>query len=158
MNEKDTEIPRFAVHTPDKTWEVSMSGEALTIGRHPQSDIALDQPMVSRHHARIEKRGETFIIRDLGSTNGTFVGGKRMEEHALEDCDTILIGNAPLVFKHKFSSEDLTLTDLPKRLKKAKRHPVVFVPGLTGSELWRGSERVWSNLYLRLWNQNGHKS
>jgi len=114
MNEKDTEIPRFAVHTPGKTWEVSMTGEALTIGRHPQSNIAL--------------------------------------------CDAILIGNARLVFKHKFSSEDLTLTDLPKRLKKVKRHPVVFVPGLTGSELWRGSERVWSNLYLRLWNQNGHKS
>ena len=145
MTLKDTEIPRFAVHTPDKTWEVSMTGEALSIGRHPQSDIVLDQPMVSRHHARIEKRGETFIIRDLGSTNGTFVGGKRMDEHALQDCDAILIGNARLVFKHKFSSEDLTLTDFPKQLKKVKRHPVVFVPGLTGSELWRGSERVWPN-------------
>jgi len=43
------------------------------------------------------------------------------------------------------SSEDLTLTDLPKWPKKVKRHPVVFVPGLTGSELWRGSERVWPN-------------
>jgi pSer/pThr/pTyr-binding forkhead associated (FHA) protein len=145
MTLKDTEVPRFAVHTPGKTWEVSMTGEALTIGRHPQSDIALHQPMVSRHHARIEKRGETFIIRDLGSTNGTFVGGKRIEEHTLQDCDTILIGNARIVFKHKFSSEDLTLTDLPKQPKKMERHPVVFVPGLTGSELWRGSERVWPN-------------
>jgi len=145
MTLKDTEIPRFAVHTPGKTWEVSMAGDALSIGRHPQSDIVLDQPMVSRHHARIEKRGEKFIIRDLGSSNGTFVGGKRMEEHALQDCDAILIGNARLVFKHKFSSEDLTLTDLPKGLKKVTRHPVIFVPGLTGSELWRGSERVWPN-------------
>jgi pSer/pThr/pTyr-binding forkhead associated (FHA) protein len=139
MTLKDTEIPRFAVHTPDKTWEVSMTGEALSIGRYPQSDIVLDQPMVSRHHARIEKRGETFIIRDLGSTNGTFVGGKRMDEHALKDCDAILIGNARLVFKHKFSSEDLTLAGLPRGPKKMKRHPVVFIPGLTGSELWRGS-------------------
>lgn len=145
MTLKDTEVPRFAIHTPDKTWEVSMIGEALTIGRHPQSDIVLDQPMVSRHHARIQKRGETFIIRDLGSTNGTFVRGKRIEEQALQDCDAIVIGNARLVFKHKFSSEDLTLTDLPKRTKKGKRHPVVFIPGLTGSELWRGSERVWPN-------------
>jgi pSer/pThr/pTyr-binding forkhead associated (FHA) protein len=145
MTLKDTEVPRFAVHTPDKTWEVSMTGEALTIGRDPQSDIVLDQSMVSRHHARIEKRGEAFIIRDLRSTNGTFVGGKRMEVHTLQDCDAILIGNARLVFKHKFSSEDLTLTDLPKGPKKVKRHPVVFIPGLTGSELWRGSERVWPN-------------
>jgi pSer/pThr/pTyr-binding forkhead associated (FHA) protein len=145
MTLKDTEIPRFAVHTPDKTWEVSMAGEALSIGRHPQSDIVLDQPMVSRHHARIEKRGEAFIIRDLGSTNGTFVGGRRTDERALQDCDAIVIGNARLVFKHKFSSEDLTLTGLPRGPKKMKRHPVVFIPGLTGSELWRGSERVWPN-------------
>src|SRR4030042_1614726 len=145
MTLKDNEIHRFAVHTPGKTWDVSMTGDALSIGRHPQSDIVLDQPMVSRNHARIEKRGEKFIIRDLGSSNGTFVGGKRMEEHALQDCDAILIGNARLVFKHKFSSEDLTLTDLPKGPKKVTRHPVIFLPGLTGSELWRGSERVWPN-------------
>jgi len=113
MTLRDTEVPRFAIHTPGKTWEVTMTGETLTIGRDPQSDIALDQPMVSRHHARIENRAETFIIRDLGSTNGTFVGAAS-EEHTLRDCDAILIGNGRIVFKHKFSSEDLTLTDLPK--------------------------------------------
>jgi len=148
MTLKPTEIPRIAVRTPDKTWEVEMSGEVLTIGRDPESDIFLDQPMVSRHHARIERRGEAFLIRDLGSTNGTFVENRRTDEHPLRDCDAIGIGNARLVFKHKFSSEDLTLTDLPKGPQKAKRHPVVFVPGLTGSELWRGSERVWPNAKL----------
>jgi pSer/pThr/pTyr-binding forkhead associated (FHA) protein len=145
MTLSNTDVPRLSIHTSDKTWEVLMSKEALTIGRHPQSDIVLDQPMVSRNHARIERLGETFVIRDLGSTNGTWISGQRIEKHTLQDCDAVLIGKARLLFKHRFSSEDLTLTGLPKRPKKLKRQPVIFIPGLLGSELWRGSERIWPN-------------
>jgi pSer/pThr/pTyr-binding forkhead associated (FHA) protein len=145
MTLSNTDVPRLAIHTSGKTWEVLMSKEVLTIGRHSQSDIVLDQPMVSRHHARIERVGEKFVIRDLGSTNGTWIGGQRIEEHILQDCDAVLIGKARLLFKHRFSSEDLTLTGLPKRPKKVKRQPVIFIPGLSGSELWRGSERIWPN-------------
>jgi pSer/pThr/pTyr-binding forkhead associated (FHA) protein len=145
MTLKDTEVPRFAVHTHDKTWEVSMAQEVLTIGRNPRSDIVLDQPMVSRNHARVERRGDGFVIRDLGSTNGTWIGGQRIEEHTLQDCDAVLIGNARLLFKHRFTSDDLTYIEPQKQHRKGKRQPVVFVPGLTGSELWRGSERLWPN-------------
>ncbi len=145
MTLKDTEVARFAVHTPGKTWEVSMAQEVLTIGRNPQSDIVLDQPMVSRNHARVERRGKVFVIRDLGSTNGTWIGGQRIEEHTLQDCDAVLIGNARLLFKHSFTSDDLTYIDPQKQHRKGRRQPVVFVPGLTGSELWRGSERLWPN-------------
>jgi pSer/pThr/pTyr-binding forkhead associated (FHA) protein len=142
---RDTEIPRFAIHTAAKTWETPMTQEVLTVGRDPKSDIVLNLPMVSRHHARIERRGEAFIVRDLGSTNGTWVGGQRIHAHTLQDCDAVLIGNARLLFKHRFSSEDLTITNLHRRHKKVKRKPVIFVPGLTGSELWRGRERIWPN-------------
>jgi pSer/pThr/pTyr-binding forkhead associated (FHA) protein len=143
MTVSETNAPRLAIHLSGKTWEAPMAKEVLTIGRDPRSDILLDHPTVSRHHARIERRGEIFVIRDLGSTNGIWIGGQRIEEHGLQDCDAVVIGNARLLFKHKFSSEDLTLSDLPMRAGKPKRRPVIFVPGLTGSELWRGSERRW---------------
>lgn len=145
MTLNDTRPPRLAVYTPGKTWEAAFASDALTIGRHAPSDIVLDHPKVSRHHARVERRGEEFVIRDLQSTNGTWLGEQRIAEHKLADGDTIRIGNAQLVFKRGFAPEELTFLGTPTSEGEPTRRPVVVVPGFMGSELWRGSERVWFN-------------
>jgi pSer/pThr/pTyr-binding forkhead associated (FHA) protein len=143
MTLSDTHGPRLAVHTPNKTWEVPLISDALTIGRHSSSDIALDDPKVSRRHARIECRRGAFTIRDLNSANGIWLGKQRVDEHTLQDGDTIRVGGAQLVFKRGFEHEDLTVVEGPPLSAKPARHPVVIVPGLFGSQLWRGSERLW---------------
>jgi pSer/pThr/pTyr-binding forkhead associated (FHA) protein len=143
MTLSDTHGPRLAVHTPNKTWEVPLISDALTIGRHSNSDIALDDPRVSRRHARIEYRHGAFTIRDLKSANGTWLGMQRIDEHTLQDGDTIRVGEAQLVFKRGFEYEDLTIVDGSPLRAKPPRRPVVIVPGLFGSQLWRGSERLW---------------
>lgn len=143
MTLSDTRGPRLAVHRPDKTWEVPLVSDALTIGRHSNSDIALDDPKVSRHHARIECRRGAFTIRDLNSANGIWLGKQRVDEHTLQDGDTIRVGGAQLVFKRGFEHEDLTVVEGPPLGAKPARRPVVIVPGLFGSQLWRGSERLW---------------
>lgn len=80
-------------------------GEAATvIGRDPESAIWIDVPGVSRRHACIrlapDGAGATAAIEDLGSTNGTFVGGRRVTRPvALDDGDTIRIGEATLTFR-----------------------------------------------------------
>ncbi|HBY94736.1 MAG TPA: hypothetical protein DEP84_12385 [Chloroflexi bacterium] len=142
----DTRSPRLAVHVPGKTWEVPLTDEVLTLGRQEGNDITLDHPKVSRRHARIERRGDLFIFRDLGSTNGTWLGGQRVEERVLQDGDTIRIGSAQLVFKRGFDFEDLTLVEAPLAFRAGVRRPVVIVPGFMGSELWAGSERVWPHV------------
>jgi pSer/pThr/pTyr-binding forkhead associated (FHA) protein len=139
----DTAVSRLAVHTSQRTWEVPLTAEVLTIGRSPENDVHLDDSSASRRHARLERRGDAFVVRDLGSTNGTWVGSQRIDEHQLHDGDTIRIGTDLLVFKRGFSCDDLTLVDRPSR--ESRRSPVVVVPGLMGSELWRGSEMVWPN-------------
>jgi hypothetical protein len=53
----------------------------LTVGRDPDCDIALDDPKVSRRHARIEKVGQVVQVTDLGSTNGSFLEGRRLDAH-----------------------------------------------------------------------------
>jgi pSer/pThr/pTyr-binding forkhead associated (FHA) protein len=143
MTLSDTRGPRLAVHTPDRTWEVPLVSDALTIGRQSDSDIALDDPKVSRHHARIECRRGAFTIRDLNSTNGIWLGKERVDEHTFEDGDTIRVGGAQLVFKRGFEYEELTIVEAPSMGAKPAHRPVVVVPGLFGSQLWRGSERLW---------------
>jgi pSer/pThr/pTyr-binding forkhead associated (FHA) protein len=90
--------------------------------------------------------GSDFVIKDLESTNGTWLGGERIDTHTLMDGDTVRIGKAQIVFKAGFQAQDLTMIDLPQDEKPSQRNPVVIVPGLMGSQLWRGSEQVWPNV------------
>jgi len=72
--------------------------ERTTAGRQPESDVFLDDVTVSRHHAELERRGEEFFVRDLGSLNGTYVNGERVEETKLASGDEIQVGKFKLVF------------------------------------------------------------
>lgn len=67
-------------------------GTELFIGRMEGMDLVLSEDLVSRRHACVEVREEGAILRDLGSTNGTFVNGKRIREVALREGDRILLG------------------------------------------------------------------
>src|SRR5579863_2734241 len=135
---QETGIARLAIHTSAKTWEVQLTGEAITIGRHPENDVVLDSHKASRRHARIERSRDQFAIVDLNSDNGTWVGSERVTRRTLTDGDTIRIGSARMVFKAGFDAEDLTVVE-PSAGDK-KRRPVVFVPGFLGSNLYRGSQ------------------
>ncbi len=144
----ETSRARLVVYSPDRTWDVQLVNETLSIGRSPEADIPLLFEKVSRHHAQIERRDNEFIIRDLGSTNGTWFGSQSVKEHVFRTGDTIKIGPAFLMYKDAYTSADLTLIDQPviKPTSGVAHLPVVFVPGFMGSELWAGSERVWPNM------------
>jgi pSer/pThr/pTyr-binding forkhead associated (FHA) protein len=140
----ETRIPRLAIHSRTKTWEVPLEGEDVTIGRHADNTVVLDSQRASRHHARIEPTAAGFILHDLGSDNGTWVRGQKITRHKLDDGDTILIGGIRLLFKAGFSENDLTVVE-PKGGAKRPKRPVIVIPGFMGSELFLGSEKVWPN-------------
>lgn len=73
-------------------------GKRLTIGRNSDNDIVIDSLAVSGYHARIESVAANFVVRDLESTNGTFVNNERIELHALQHGDVVIIGKHELVF------------------------------------------------------------
>ncbi len=75
-----------------------LENERTTTGRRPDSDVFLDDVTVSRNHARIERRGDSFFVQDDGSLNGTYVNGERVEETKLASGDEIQIGMFKLVF------------------------------------------------------------
>ena len=68
----------------------------MTLGR-ADCDIVLDDPECSREHAVIEVLGSRVVLRDLGSTNGTFLGGKRVEQGELENHTEFRVGEHVLM-------------------------------------------------------------
>jgi serine phosphatase RsbU (regulator of sigma subunit)/pSer/pThr/pTyr-binding forkhead associated (FHA) protein len=75
----------------------------VQVGRHPDCEIQLDSNMVSRFHARVSADGDLFQIEDLGSGNGTFVNGKRIEGAlVLKNGDRIKLG--PLLLRFEESA------------------------------------------------------
>ena len=67
-------------------------------GRHPESDIFLDDITVSRRHAEFVTRDKVTTVRDVGSTNGTYVNRERIEEARLSSGDEVQIGKFKLLY------------------------------------------------------------
>jgi pSer/pThr/pTyr-binding forkhead associated (FHA) protein len=68
------------------------------LGRHPESEISLDDITVSRRHAEIERTPDGYVVRDAGSLNGTYVNQDRIDAAALHHGDELQIGKFRLVF------------------------------------------------------------
>jgi pSer/pThr/pTyr-binding forkhead associated (FHA) protein len=75
-----------------------LDGDLTTAGRHPESDIFLDDVTVSRRHAEFYRHGGGFTVRDVGSLNGTYVNRERIEETDLSGGDEVQVGKFRLVF------------------------------------------------------------
>jgi len=75
-----------------------LDADLTTAGRHPDSDIFLDDITVSRRHAEFVREGEGFAVRDVGSLNGTYLNRERIERAVLAGGDEVQIGKYRLVF------------------------------------------------------------
>ena len=72
--------------------------DITTAGRHPESDIFLDDVTVSRRHAEFRREDGKFFVSDVGSLNGTYVNRKRVESTELASGDELQIGKFKLTF------------------------------------------------------------
>lgn len=80
-----------------------LDADVIGAGRHPESEIFLDDVTVSRRHAEFRRDGDTFTVSDVGSLNGTYVNRDRIDQVELTDGDEVQIGKYRLVF---FSSHE----------------------------------------------------
>ncbi|HET6151494.1 MAG TPA: FHA domain-containing protein [Marmoricola sp.] len=72
--------------------------DLVSAGRHPESDIFLDDITVSRRHVEFRREGATFRVSDVGSLNGTYVNRDRIDDALLQNGDEVRIGKFRLVF------------------------------------------------------------
>src|SRR5580658_9376203 len=81
------------------TREYSLDKPTIAIGSHPKNDVVVDDTTVSRRHATITRKADGFELADLGSTNGTFINGRRLTEPvALKSGDQIKFGSVRFAF------------------------------------------------------------
>ncbi len=76
----------------------AVGGERMTIGRRPDCDVFLDDVTVSRDHALLVQRGESWCLDDCGSLNGTYVNRSRIESQRLQEGDEVQIGKYKLTY------------------------------------------------------------
>ena len=82
--------------------DVELPSRLLTIGRSREADLQIADERISRIHCGIRLEGDRYVLRDLGSTNGTFVNDQRInKETRLQFGDTIKVGHTVLAFESK---------------------------------------------------------
>jgi pSer/pThr/pTyr-binding forkhead associated (FHA) protein len=87
----------------------------VTIGRTMDNDVILQDPSISRQHLSIRDKGGAYIVKDLGSSNGTKVNGKKILEEVLSTGDIILAGNVSILFEGVKSS---VVSGVPKKTRE----------------------------------------
>ncbi len=83
---------------PNAGSRILVDKDVTAAGRHPESDIFLDDITVSRRHAEIRRKEGRFSVHDMGSLNGTYVNRDRVESTQLASGDELQIGKFKLVF------------------------------------------------------------
>lgn len=83
---------------PNEGSRFLLDQSVTTIGRHPNADIFLDDVTVSRRHAELHRTGTSFEVKDLGSLNGTYFEGERIEAARLTEGCELQIGKFRFTF------------------------------------------------------------
>lgn len=86
------------VRGPNAGSRYLLDRDMTTIGRHPDSEIFLDDVTVSRRHAQLTRAAGAIVLRDLGSLNGSYVHGERVDQRQLGTGDEVQIGRFKLLF------------------------------------------------------------
>ena len=82
---------------PEIGTRYTLHGDSVSVGRVPDNDIQLDDFTVSRQHAVLVRENQDWILRDLGSLNGTYVNNERVDECIVRHGDALQIGRFHLV-------------------------------------------------------------
>lgn len=116
-------MPRLHVTLPDGSDAVhELAEEIITLGRVDDNMIQIDDASVSSHHAELSLQGEDYILKDLGSTNGTRVNGATAEpeqEIVLKPGDRIQFGNIPVRYRTEAGEDNDSLQPLPEESEPA---------------------------------------
>jgi pSer/pThr/pTyr-binding forkhead associated (FHA) protein len=112
---------------------IELTLDTFTIGRKGDNALAIEDPAVSAHHARIVKIQAVFFLEDLKSTNGTAINGRPITRHQLRDADVITIGQHRLVFQDNATTNaeapapfvDLDRTTVLRRTDRTPDRPTL---------------------------------
>ena len=126
QHQNDDSLLVFVTESQVHAFDLSVTFR-IAIGRHESSDLQLNSRTVSNYHAEILNENGRIVLRDLGSTNGSFVNDEKVREQTVESGDRIRIGS------HVLSVRREAPISKRERLLRVRRNPDGFGPGATGS-------------------------
>jgi len=89
---------KFVTHDAGEQTEYVFDQGVVTLGSFEENDIVVEDDTVSRNHCKVLQEDDAYLIKDLGSTNGTFVNGVRIKEAYLQPGCLVRLGNSELIF------------------------------------------------------------
>src|SRR5436190_6484739 len=109
----------FVIQGRDQGTRFRLDGSTVTLGRGTSNAVQLHDTEISREHAEFSRRGEQFFIRDLGSSNGTYVNGKQIKEQELASGDQLQLGRTLLLYTGVTEGR---VEDLADKIKFVSQH------------------------------------
>ena len=110
-------MAKLEINVPDRDPVVRDLKGDLVVGRAAPADLVVLDAKVSRRHCKIARSATGWQLEDLGSSNGTRVGGRAVKSHPLRDGDRIEIGRSALVFRAELTTRTFAA---PKRSSTAR--------------------------------------
>src|SRR2546421_4714131 len=103
-------MPELIVNYPDRVPERLPLGRLrITIGRSARNDVCIPDPCASRVHAEVRREGDQYLLQDLGSANGTYYNGSRLDQTVpLTSGGRIQIGETEIVFRDEAAERNLS--------------------------------------------------
>lgn len=120
-----------------------LSEQTTTIGRLAENALQIEDDSVSSSHAEIFAEEDRFFVRDLGSTNGTFINGEKIEKAILQEGDELCFGSVVTLFGSPIAQEEIPTEETPD------------LPTNTTFESYRPDNFVSSSPIKRDTNENG---
>jgi pSer/pThr/pTyr-binding forkhead associated (FHA) protein len=104
----------FVMNGPDKGRSFEFEGDVILVGRGPENHIQMKDTSVSRKHVKIEKKGRKYFVTDLGSKNGTFIDGMRVEpqkEYEVSEGIPVAVGKTFIAIGKSYPNDMLAVLD-----------------------------------------------
>jgi pSer/pThr/pTyr-binding forkhead associated (FHA) protein len=154
-------LPVILLHTPRGTQRLALPlGVELTLGRAPECDVHIDDPALSRVHAKVSRAGSLVSITDLGSRNGTWLGDRRVDTAFIGAGASVSMGGSVLAISTEAipgaeaSAFAADQADLRKRLRSFERDQVLRALEETCGNQRAAAERL--GLPLRTFERRLH--
>jgi len=140
-------MARLTIIGPEGRQESEL-GPHNTVGRHPSNTIQILDRIVSKEHCHIDQVDGRWVLKDLGSLNGTYVNGERVSEQALQHGDEIGLGTTRLVF-HRDDVPTRTRPPHPRKTSTTEKE-LALPEGLRGSKVTIAPGMVESHIRTKL--------
>jgi hypothetical protein len=114
-------MPRLVAQSPEFAGSIfELKGPEMTVGRLPDNGIQVEHASVSGHHGVFNLDGEDYVVKDLGSTNGTRINGEKVTEQKLRRNDVLRLGNIEMLYDSEHAPPGRPMPSLSERVNLAE--------------------------------------